>query len=72
MGSWRTAWGMLVALEDDIRLMYQEIVEYGGDFGDPIETGAIDPFTLSGLSGPVLKGASLSRPRQSQQPRQPQ
>ena len=35
-----------MTLESEIRSMYQEIVDWEGCFGDPIETGSYNPFEL--------------------------
>ncbi len=35
-----------MTLEREIRSMYQEIVDWNGYFGDPIETGSFNPFEL--------------------------
>ena len=35
-----------MTIEIEIRSMYQEIVDWNGDFGDPIETGSFNPFEL--------------------------
>ena len=35
-----------MTLESEIRSMYQEIVDWNGDFGDGIETGSFNPFEL--------------------------
>lgn len=41
-----------MSMKSDIRRMYQEIVEYDGDFGDSIETGSYNPLSVV-ADGPV-------------------
>jgi hypothetical protein len=38
-------------LEADIRRMYADIADYGGDFGDGVDPGGYDPFALASDSG---------------------